>query len=87
MNNLTWSGNTVVNKSEKPKEESKLKKKVDYKKEISDLEKILEKLCEKYEIRPTNPVSGAIINLRSTLESLRKEAENTKFLDAKGSDN
>jgi archaellum component FlaC len=74
MNNLTWSGN-------------KAKKKVDFKKELLDLEKVLERVKEKYELRPTNPVSSAIVNLNSSIEGLKKEVENMKYLDGKGSDN
>ena len=52
-----------------------------------DLEKVLERVKEKYELRPTNPVSSAIVNLNSSIEGLKKEIENMKYLDGKGSDN
>lgn len=86
MNNLTWSGNSTT-KISVVKDDPKTKKKVDYKKEFSDLQKILEKLEEKYLTKPTNPVSGAIINLKSCLEGLKKEIDdNMNFSDAKKGD-
>jgi archaellum component FlaC len=87
MNNLTWSGNNPTKKTETRKDENKAKKKVDFKKELLDLEKVLERVKEKYELRPTNPVSSAIVNLNSSIEGLKKEVENMKYLDGKGSDN
>jgi hypothetical protein len=87
MNNLTWSGNSPAKKSEIIKDETKTKKKVDYKKELLDLERVLEKIEEKYEMRPTNPVSSSIVNLKSSIEALKKEIENMKYMDGKRSDN
>ncbi len=86
MNNLTWSGNSPAKKSEIIKDETKTKKKVDYKKELLDLERVLEKIEEKYEMRPTNPVSSSIVNLKSSIEALKKEIENMKYMDGKRSD-
>jgi hypothetical protein len=87
MNNLTWSGNSPAKKSEIIKDETKTKKKVDYKKELLDLERVLEKIEEKYDMRPTNPVSSSIVNLKSSIEALKKEIENMKYMDGKRSDN
>jgi len=87
MNNLTWSGNNPTKKTETQKDENKAKKKVDFKKELLDLEKVLERVKEKYELRPTNPVSSAIVNLNSSIEGIKREIENMKYLDGKGSDN
>jgi hypothetical protein len=77
MNNLTWSGSTSQNNQE-TKGEIKSKKKVDYKKDLTDLQKILERLKEKYEIKPTNPISSSIVNLVSTIECIKREMNNTK---------
>jgi hypothetical protein len=77
MNNLTWSGSTSQNNQE-TKGGIKSKKKVDYKKDLTDLRKILERLKEKYEIKPTNPISSSIINLVSTIECIKREMTNTK---------
>jgi hypothetical protein len=77
MNNLTWSGSTSQNNQE-TKGGIKSKKKVDYKKDLTDLQKILERLKEKYEIKPTNPISSSIVNLVSTIECIKREMNNTK---------
>lgn len=85
MNNLTWSGNSPARKDLLKSEiDEKSKKKIDYKKEFLDLQKILEKLEEKYHNKPTNPVSGAIVDLRSCIMSLEKELkDNINFPDDK----
>lgn len=81
MNNLTWSG-SPTQKNQETKGEIKPKKKVDYKKDLIDLQKILERLKEKYEIKPTNPISSSIVNLVSTTECIKREMDNTKDINA-----
>lgn len=81
MNNLTWSG-SHTQKNQETKGENKPKKKVDYKKDLIDLQKILERIKEKYEIKPSNPISSSIVNLVSTMECIKREIDNTKDLNA-----
>lgn len=81
MNNLTWSG-SHTQKNQETRGEIKPKKKVDYKKDLVDLQKILERIKEKYEIKPSNPISSSIVNLVSTIECIKREINNTKDLNA-----
>ena len=86
MNNLTWSGDSSKKKDD-IREESKTKKKIDYKKDLADLEKILEKVKEKYEIKPTNPISSAIVNLDGAIAGIKREIENITYMDARKNNN
>jgi hypothetical protein len=86
MNNLTWSGNSTQ-KPQEIKEDVKSKKKIDYKKDLVDLEKVLERVKEKYEIKPTNPVSSAIVNISSAIEGIKREIENITYMDARKNNN
>lgn len=86
MNNLTWSGDSAKKKQD-VKEESKTKKKIDYKKDLTDLEKILERIKEKYEIKPTNPISSAMVNLDGAIERVKREIENITYMDARKDNN
>lgn len=86
MNNLTWSGDSGKKKQD-AKEESKTKKKIDYKKDLTDLEKILERIKEKYEIKPTNPISSAMVNLDGAIEGIKREIENITYMDARKDNN
>ena len=71
MNNLSW-GESTKKELSKVKEEVKPKKKIDYKKEIVDLEKILERLNEKYESFAHSKVSNAIVDVTGAIENLKK---------------
>jgi thiamine pyrophosphokinase len=86
MNNLTWSGDSAKKKQD-VKEESKTKKKIDYKKDLTDLEKILERIKEKYGIKPTNPISSAMVNLDGAIEGVKREIENITYMDARKDNN
>jgi hypothetical protein len=72
MNNLTWSGKSPEDKKPQAKKEDIKKKKISYTKETEDLEKIYNKIKEKYDLHPHNKVSKAIIDLSSVLENLKK---------------
>ena len=75
MNNLSWSSEDSKEKNAKPKNDSKgdsKKKKVDYKKEIEDLEKIYQRILSKYETSAHSKVSNAMIDIRGALENLKK---------------
>jgi hypothetical protein len=85
MNNLSWSGESSKKKSD-TKEYSKIKK-VDYKKELSDLEKIHSKIQEKYNIKSTNPISSALVNIRAAIDGLKREIEDSNFINAQEGNN
>lgn len=80
MNNLTWSG-SHTGKNQETKGEIKPKKKIDYKKDLVDLQKILERLKEKYEIKPTNAISSSILNLDSAIQAIKREMENISYIN------
>jgi hypothetical protein len=86
MNNLTWSGN-FKQEPQEIKTDPKTKKKIDYKKDLVDLQKIMERIKEKYEIKPSNPISSAIVNLGSVIEGIEREIENITYMDARKSNN
>jgi hypothetical protein len=86
MNNLTWSGN-FKQEPQEIKTDSKAKKKIDYKKDLTDLQKILERIKEKYEVKPTNPISSAIVNLHGAIDGIAREIENIMYMDARKSNN
>jgi hypothetical protein len=86
MNNLTWSGN-FKQEPQEIKPDPKAKKKIDYKKDLSDLQKVLERIEEKYGIKPTNPISSAIVNLHSAIGGITREIENITYMDARKSNN
>ena len=86
MNNLTWSGN-FKREPQEIKTDPKTKKKIDYKKDLVDLQKILERIKEKYEIKPSNPISSAIVNLGSVIEGIEREIENITYMDARKDNN
>jgi len=48
MNNLTWSNESTTKKIVNKEEPIKTKKKISYKKDIEDLEKVKSRLKEKY---------------------------------------
>jgi len=85
MNNLSWSGESSKKKSD-TKEDPKIKK-VDYKKELSDLEKIHSKIQEKYNIKSTNPISSALVNIRAAIDGLKREIEDSNFINAQEGNN
>jgi hypothetical protein len=70
MNNLSFSENKK--KKSTSKEEPKKLKNIEYSKEILDLEKILAKVEEKYELKADNHVSGALVYIKYSIESLKK---------------
>lgn len=86
MDNLTVTGNIPIKKTETQKKATKARNRIDFKKELLDLERVFERVKEKYELHPTNPVSSAILNLNSCIEGLKKEIENMKYADGKESD-
>ena len=69
MDNITFSNKGKKETKESAKQKNK---KVDYIKEIADLEKTLEKIQDKYELNPNNHISGASTYLRACIESLKK---------------
>ena len=71
MNNLSWSGDSPEKKTPVKKEDTK-KKKIDYKKEIEDLEKIYQRILVKYELQAHSKISNAMIDIRCSLENLKK---------------
>jgi hypothetical protein len=71
MNNLSWSGDNPEKKTQIKKEDTK-KKKIDYKKEIEDLEKIYQRILVKYELHAHSKVSNAMIDIKGSLENLKK---------------
>jgi hypothetical protein len=71
MNNLTWSGSSDKKAGAK-QEETKPKKKVDYAKEIADLQKIYAKIQEKYDLSPHSKVSNTLIDLSAAIDNLKK---------------
>jgi hypothetical protein len=86
MNNLTWSGNPKQ-KPQEIKGDGKTKKKIDYKKDLIDLQKLRERIQEKYEIKPSNPISSAIVNIGSAIEGIEREIENITYMDARKDNN
>jgi hypothetical protein len=70
MNNLSFSENKK--KKSTSKEEPKKLKNIEYSKETLDLEKILAKVEEKYELKADNHVSGALVYIKYSIESLKK---------------
>jgi hypothetical protein len=72
MNNISISDNNKK-KSSSPKEDPKVKKKIEYTKEIADLEKILTKVEEKYVLKASNSISSALVYIKYSIESLKKE--------------
>ena len=73
MNNLSFSDNNKK-KSSSSKEDPKAKKKIEYTKEIAELEKILAKVEEKYTLKASNGISSALVYIKYSIESLKKEA-------------
>jgi hypothetical protein len=73
MNNLSFSDNNKK-KNTSTKEDVKAKKKIEYTKEIADLEKILAKVEEKYTLKASNSISSALVYIKYSIESLKKEA-------------
>lgn len=74
MNNISFPNiNTEKNGIPKEKENPK---KLDYKKEIRDIEKILNALIKKYEISPNVWISNSIMDIRSSLEKIKRFEEN-----------
>jgi hypothetical protein len=71
MNNLTWSGSSDKKAGTK-QEETKPKKKVDYAKEIADLQKIYAKIQEKYDLSPHSKVSNTLIDISAAIDNLKK---------------
>lgn len=70
MNNLSWSKSSstkAVNKIEE-----KPKKKISFKKEIEDLEKIKSRLKEKYDLIAINRISNSILEIETAIQNLRK---------------
>ena len=86
MNNLTWSGNPKQ-KPQEIKGDGKTKKKIDYKKDLIDLQKLRERIQEKYEIKPSNPISSAIVNIGSAIEGIEREIGNITYMDARKDNN
>lgn len=77
MNNLSWSSENPASKKpqakkEEAKKEEAKKKKIDYKKEMEDLEKIHKRILDKYELHAHNKVSNAMIDIRGAIENLKK---------------
>jgi hypothetical protein len=72
MNNLSWSKESTSKKAADKEEPAKQKKKISYKKEIEDLEKIKSRLKEKYESLAINRVSNAILEVETAIHNLKK---------------
>lgn len=72
MNNLSWSSENPTSKKPQAKKEEAKKKKIDYKKEMEDLEKIHKRILDKYELHAHNKVSNAMIDIRGAIENLKK---------------
>lgn len=72
MNNLSWSSESTGSKKTPAKKEDAKKKKIDYKKEIEDLEKIHQRILAKYELHAHSKVSSAMVDIRGALENLKK---------------
>lgn len=72
MNNLSWSSESEGSKKTQSKKEDIKKKKIDYKKEIDDLEKIYQRISDKYELHAHSKVSNAMIDIKGALENLKK---------------
>jgi len=72
MNNLSWAGDRSTAKKSTPSKSDPKKKKVDYNKEIDDLEKLHKRISEKYELSAHNKVSNAMVDIRCALENLKK---------------
>lgn len=70
MNNLSWSKNSSTKTIDKPEEKSK--KKISFKKEIEELEKIKGKLKEKYELAAINRISNSILEVETAIQNLKK---------------
>jgi len=71
MNNLSFSDSSS-NKSKQKGDDNKNKKKIDYTKEITDLQKIYNRIKEKYEIVPNTRVSNALVDLKGTIDNLKR---------------
>jgi hypothetical protein len=71
MNNLSFS-DPSSNKSKQKGDDNKNKKKIDYTKEITDLQKIYNRIKEKYEIVPNTRVSNALVDLKGTIDNLKR---------------
>jgi hypothetical protein len=71
MNNLSWSKEASPLKQEN-KIENKPRKKISYKKEIEELEKIKSKLKDKYESIAINKISNAILEIETAIQNLKK---------------
>jgi hypothetical protein len=71
MNNLTLSGSSDKKTSAK-QEETKTKKKIDYTKEIADLQKMYTRIKEKYDLSPHSKVSNTLIDISAAIDNLKK---------------
>lgn len=71
MNNLTWSG-ASDKKAATKQEETKPKKKIDYSKEIADLQKMYTRIKEKYDLSPHSKVSNTLIDISAAIDNLKK---------------
>lgn len=72
MNNLSWSSESSGSKKTQSKKEDTKKKKIDYAKEIDDLDKIYQKILAKYELHAHTKVSNAMIDIKGAIENLKK---------------
>ncbi len=73
MNNLSWSKESTSKKTIEKEEPPKPKKKISYKKEIEDLEKVKSRLKEKYEVFAINRISNAILEVETAIQNLKKQ--------------
>lgn len=72
MNNLSWSKESKPKAKDEIKPDNKQKKKISYKKEIEDLEKIKIRLQEKYESLAINRISNSILEIETAIQNLKK---------------
>lgn len=71
MNNLTWSSGESSKKTIPVKIEPKPKKKISFKKDIEDLQKLNERLKEKYDSVAINRISNAIMEIETAIRNLK----------------
>jgi hypothetical protein len=71
MNNLSFSDSSS-NKGKQKGDDNKNKKKIDYSKEITDLQKIYDRIKEKYNTVPNTRISNAMIDLSGSIDNLKR---------------
>jgi hypothetical protein len=74
MNNISLGGNSKKEPKMKIVHKKDSKNSLDdYSKEITELEKTLLKIQEKYQKNPSSRISSCMLNIKSAIEEIRKD--------------